>query len=300
MKQFATMIVCVAVVTACGNALAKDATASEQFDKAYKTMLAADDARDGEHNGQAVALYKQALEAYMELAKKYPSWTPGKTKFRITYCNNQIDALMKGGDNKPGGAGARGPATADAAAPAAQPPPQASAVQVTREQNAMSVDQIKKTASRLLAAGKADDARALLIDGLHMEPDNRSMRLMVGIAQCQAGMFTDAVYVLAELAKDDPSNSTTQLALAAAYVGLGKFDDATRVLQDAIGANPNLPEAHYDLAQILRVTSPADTGAIRTEYEKSLSLGGGSDKDLDALTGRSAAAPATATKTKKR
>jgi tetratricopeptide (TPR) repeat protein len=295
MKQLVTMIVCVAVVIACRNASGKDTPASEQFDKAYKTLSAADDARDSEHTGQAVTLYKQALEMYMDLAKKYPSWTPGKMKFRITYCNNQIDALMKGGD-KPANTASAGDATADATTPAGQTPPQPTARQVTREQNAMSVEQIKGTASRLLALGKTEDAKALLIEGLHLDPDNRSIRLMMGIAQCQSGMFTDAVYVLAELAKDEPSNPTTLLALGAAYFGLGRLDDAVKALKDAIELNPTVPEAHYDLAQLLRLTSPADVGAIKTEYEKSLSLGGGPDKELDALTGRSA----TATKTKKR
>jgi tetratricopeptide (TPR) repeat protein len=296
MRQLATVIVCVAVVIACRSASGEGSTASEQFDKAYKTLLAADDARDSEHNGQAVGLYKQSLEMYMDLAKKYPSWTPGKIKFRITYCNNQIDALMKAGD-KPANTAAGGGA-ADATPQVNQTPPQQTARQVTREQNAMSVEQIKGTASRLLALGKTDDAKALLIDGLHLEPDNRSIRLMIGIAQCQAGMFTDAVYVLAELAKEEPSNPSTQLALAAAYVGLGRLDDGVKALRAAIELNPNVPEAHYDLAQILRLTTPADVVTIKAEYEKSLSLGGGPDKDLDALAGRFA--PDQSTKTKKR
>jgi tetratricopeptide (TPR) repeat protein len=300
MKQLATVIFCVAVALACHNgAFGKDATGSEQFDKAYKTLLSADDARDSEHNGQAVNLYKQALEMYMDLGKKYPSWTPGVVKFRITYCNNQIDALMKMGDKPASKTDAKGNIV-DATTPAGRTPPQPTARQVTREQNAMSVEQIKGTASRLLALGKTDDAKELLIEGLHLEPDNRSIRLMIGIAQCQAGMFTDAVYVLAELVKDEPSNATAQLALASAYLGLGRLDDATKALKDAIETNPNLPEAHYDLAQLLRLTSPTDVGAVKVEYEKSLSLGGGPDKELDALTGRSATVPATATKMKKR
>lgn len=277
---------------------AKDGTAGAQFDKAYKALLAADDARDSSRSADAAKLYQQAFEQYMDLSKRYPSWQPGVVKFRIAYCNNQLESVMKATDKSPP-AQAQIPSEKADVGDAVSPESGRGKTEIPSEsvdaQNAGRIDDLLVRAKSLLAAGKSEDARALLIDGMHLQPDNRTIRLLIGIAQCQSGMFTDAVYLLAELTREDPSNPVTHVALGSACFGLGRFDDAVKEMNRALELNPKLVEAHYNMAQILKTMNPPDMDGAREHYRKALDLGGKRDKDLDALLKKTdSASPAKA------
>jgi tetratricopeptide (TPR) repeat protein len=281
---------------------ARDTSASDAFEKAYETLQSADSARDSDQVADAVKLYRQALGEYMDLSRRYPSWSSGVNKFRVAYCNNQLEALLKKGDVSPATAETNSVEAADAQSDdAGIERPQASSAAVDAQQKAANLEKIKSTAKSLLIGGDSDQARLILMGGLRAEPDSKSLRLMIGIAQCQAGMFTDAVYLLAQLVREEPSDPIAHLALGTACFGLGRMGDATKEINRALELNQNLPEAHYDMAQLMRQSSPPDMNGAKEQYQKSLDLGGKSDKELDLLLGGQGTDDgAGAAKTKKR
>ncbi len=265
---------------------ATDTSASSQFEKAYETLQSADTARDGDKVAEAVNLYREALTQYMGLSRRYPSWSSGVVKFRIAYCNNQLDALLKKVDISavPSTTNSVEAVGSEVDGSGLEKTP-LSTQGVAMEREPVNIAKIKSDAESLLESGDAEQARSVLMEGLRADPDNQSLRLMTGIVQCQAGMFTDAVYLLAQLVRESPSNTVAHLALGAACFGLGKIDDATKEVKRALELNPNLAEAHYDISQLLRLSAPPDTEGAVEQYRKSLDLGGKPDTELNLLFG---------------
>jgi Flp pilus assembly protein TadD len=294
-RLISILILCLGFCAFCDG---KEQNASSQFDDAYKALMAADDARDTNKNGEAIKLYKKALELYMSLAQTYPSLQPGVVKFRITYCNNQIESLMQRTDDKHASEPSSGAVDqSDESGRVKQANGKPTSGSSDKDTHAADVEQIKSTAKGLLLSGESEQARALLMEGVHLDPDNKTMRLMIGLAQCQGGLFTDAVYLLAELVREDPTNAQAHLALGTACFGLGRFDDAAASLKRATELDPNLAEAHYDLAQVLRMTKPPNMAGAREQYQKALKLGLKRDKELDSILVEQRSAKATGGKT---
>jgi len=287
-RLISILILCAGFCSFCHG---KEQNAEAQFDGAYKALMVADDARDANRAGEAIKLYKKALELYTGISQSYPSLQPGVVKFRITYCNNQIESLMQRTDDKhvsePSSSAFDWPdGSSKIKQPSVPPAPGSS----DKDSRGVDVEKIKATAKSLLLRGKSEEARSLLLEGMHVDPDNKTIRLMVGLAQCQGGMFTDAVYLLAELVREDPRNAQAHLALGTACFGLGRFDDAVASLKRATELDPNLVEAHYDLAQALRMTKPPDLAGAREQYRKALKLGAKRDRQLDSILGEQGSA----------
>lgn len=65
------------------------------------------------------------------------------------------------------------------------------------------------------------------------------------------GKRQDATAALQEALRLDPRNIGTKVNLAIQFSALGLYPDARRLLEEALHDNPNLPEAHYTLGQVL-------------------------------------------------
>lgn len=263
--------------------------AAEQFNETYDTLMLADKARDQENLADAVILYRHALDSYMKLAQKYPDWQPGTTRFRITYCKNQFEALLKKMEEK-----SQQNITTE------QESQQNVMMKEESRQNAGMAGQdiqpdigqdiepahlevIKSTAKLLLKEGETAEARQVLMKGLHLEPDDKTIRLLMGMLHCQANEFENAMYMLEPLVEEDPSNANARVVLGTAYFGLGRIPDAKAEMKCAVNLNPRLSEAHYNLTQILLSTTPPDLDGARYHYKKALDLGSKPDKDLNFL-----------------
>lgn len=78
---------------------------------AYVTLVKADRARNRGALNEALAAYREAQQAFQAIARKDPRWQPEVVKYRLAYCENEIEKL-----SRPGAGGATSPASAAAAA----------------------------------------------------------------------------------------------------------------------------------------------------------------------------------------
>ena len=260
--------------------------AAAAAEAAYARLTKADEAREAHEWTVAPGLYRDALAAYTELRRAYPEWQPAVIGFRITYCRNQIDKVLQLAASA--GQAAEPVETSE---PAAPPIRRAGAV---RDTMAAEVKKISTTAAGCLKAGKTAEARRMLMDGLRLDPDALGVRLLLGVAQCQAGDYGDASYVLAPLVDEYPGYAAARLALAAALLGQGKTDEAIVQTRKAIEISPNVAEAHLDMARLLLLTKPADPVSAKAAYEKAVALGAARDADLETRLNPSPPAPAAA------
>jgi len=271
-------------------------TAAGAFEQAYRLLLAADAARDRGDLFGAVNLYGDAAEAYGRLSRQYPEWQPGVVRFRTAYSKNQLESLLaKVGvpdavDTTPHVSPAdAGPGFSTDDAPLEMPLFRAES---EVEEDPLDVRDMVTAARRLTTLGETSQARSFLLEALRADPDSVEIRLLLGVVQCQAGAYEDALYLLERLVEDAPHNPDGHLLLATAMFGLGLIEDAEAALARTLELAPDSSEAHYNLAQLLLVRVPPDPGAARHHYLAALDLDAESDPGFEQRLDKSASDPA--------
>ncbi|OVE75725.1 hypothetical protein BVX97_03700 [bacterium E08(2017)] len=256
MKKTLALII-IAITTVAITITAHGATASAAFDKAHSILNQADMYRDKGSYSQAISLYGEAQTMYRNLSHKYPEWQSGVVKFRINYCNDQIENILNKLSER----------TLDKKKPAPAPAKTQSSSDSQKVQEAIS------SASKLLRYGKHMNARTHLLKAINIDPDNRTVRLLLGISQCQAGKYKDAIFILDELVTEDKTNAKAHIVLGAAYLALGDNNKAKRSTIKALKLNPNSKEANFNMAQILIDSDPPNKETAAKYYRKALQLG---------------------------
>jgi tetratricopeptide (TPR) repeat protein len=245
----------------------EEESASLQFHRAYETLIQADAARDDDRSAEAIDLYQAAADAYMLLARQYPDWQPQIVAFRIAYCSNQAQGLMRyTGRDEPDPALAPPldrPSGADTNAPA------------------VDMDDLSTVLRVLLEEGKTDDARQMAMDAMTQDPDNADIRVWLAAIQCRSGRFEDAAYLAGSVVEDMPGNAEAHLLLAAAHAGTGRLKDAEEEVRFALDLKPDLAVAHYNLAWLLVNADPPDLENARLHYVESRRNGGTPDPALE-------------------
>jgi len=244
-----------------GAAAASPAAAAEA---AYARLSKADEAREAHQWAEAARLYREALFIYTELNKQYPDWQPAVVGFRLNYCRGQIEKLTR-----LAAASAELRRDEETAAPGA-PERQADLAGLCSR------------AAGLLRAGETAAAREILLEALRLDPDAPAVRLLLGVAQCQAGEYKDAAYVLAPLVAEYPEHVGARLALAAALLGQGRAQEALDQTREALAREPNRPETHLNLARLLLRAEPPDRAAAEVHYRRATALGLARDEAFEA------------------
>jgi Flp pilus assembly protein TadD len=270
-----------------------------QFRDAHAGLVAADAARDRADYAAAVQLYRESAAEYARLSAKYPDWEPGMTRFRRSYCENQLQAaemrlerVRAEGNAAPPAAGPEpvgdepaaeeGPGAAAGANPVGDEPaagegPGASIA----EDRAEVLKQLGDTAADLIRRGKTMEARELLIRGIELNPDHLVTRMLLGIIHSMEGQHDQAVYILRGVAEECPWNARAKILLAAAYFGVGRILSAETELRKALELDSLLPEAHYNLALVLLAMDPPDRETATKSYTRSLELGAPPDPAME-------------------
>ena len=305
MKVSVTILALLTLVAAGPLAAGADTTATvpgkDQIMSAFDSMDAADQARQKKAYDEAMKLYGKALDAYMLLARDYPQWQTNLVRFRVEYCRDQLKVLLglvgntrasspAGTTPVPPMAIAPVPSTpatnAGPASPLTFRPPSTNTVapvDLADPPPGDSLQQITAKAKVLLSEGKFVKARALLMEGIGIDPDHYLVRLLLGVAQCEAGRFDDALLVLKTLAEENPSDPHIHIALAGAHLGLGDSGEAKKEVAAAIKLKPKMPAAHYNMVQVLLATNPPDIELARHRYRKALEFGARPDEAVEAL-----------------
>lgn|GEM_PF-5251789 len=137
-------------------------------------------------------------------------------------------------------------------------------------------------AIRLMKEDKILEAQEVLVNGLAKTPDDVDLKLALGILYCRQNKFAEAVRVLGPVVASDETDARACLVIGAAYTGLGKLNDAHFELAKAVGFEPDMPDAHYNLAQLLMLVKPADPKAAMGHYRQALQLGAAPDAGFEA------------------
>ena len=277
----------------------KEETAGVRFNNAYQILLNADQSLDNNNLEEALRLYREAWFIYINLSKQYPDWQPGLMKFRLIYCDNQIESLLKRGvksSDVSGAPAAQLPPSADEdkqprqiptpAPPVSTPdtlPESKNALETTTEINQSKLNEIAAESRNLIKSGNMPKARELLVKGISISPDNKTFRLLLGIVHCKQNEFENAMYLLTPLVEENPSDAYAHMTLGTAYFGLGRITEALKEMESAVKLNPNLGEAHFNLAQIQLANTRPNIESARSHYKKALELGSKPDENLNFL-----------------
>ena len=251
--------------------------AVDRFREAYELLVMGDEARDAASVDEAIRLYRDALGLYLALSRQYPDWQPDVTRFRISYCDSQIEVLLRrleadamenvGGN----GEGPADPSVPDASGEPVTEPPGGPFDEATPTGG--DIEKVRSDAKVVLTGDEPGRARLILLKGLESAPDDAGVRLLMGILHCRLGEHTQAMHLMEQLVEEQPSNAVARVVLGSAYFGVGRMEDAETQMKKAIETDAGLAEAHFDLAHILMARSPTNVEAAGLHYRKALDMG---------------------------
>lgn len=248
----------------------------EQQSEALQLMSAGDQAREAGKKDKAIDFYRVALDSYRTFAAKYPHIQPNVVAFRINHCVDGLEALGYKEKNDEADTNAVPDALVEATAEPA-PVPKTTATLAA--------------AKAYLAKGAADEARALLLSALKVEPDNRNVRLLIAVAQCQSARYDDAESILKSLLEEDPKFAQAYATLGTVDFAKGRPDQALEAFRKATELAPAMGEAYFNMAQIHLSKKPPETESAATNYLKAVTLGVKPDEKMDALFRRTSVQP---------
>ena len=237
-------------------------TAPQQFATAHSLLANADKARVDKNFVTAIELYDKSINAYTKLKNEYPDWQPAVIKFRKNHCTYHLKELLREANE--------GKIKLETGRKPKQPKP-------TQQEKSSALIKSKK----LLMQNKNEEARDLLIKTLMSDPDNKDVRLMIGIVQCRLKQYHDAIYLLETLIEEHLGDANTHVILATAYFGAGQNKDSIAQLDKALKLDSFHKEANFNMAKVLLKTTPNDTEAIAKHYIKAVELGSIRDPKLD-------------------
>ena len=135
----------------------------------------------------------------------------------------------------------------------------------------------------LLQAGENEAALATVQNARRAARDDMTLALIEGIALIRLQRYNESAALLIEIAKRNPRNAEVHATLGAAMMGAGFYDEARDMLEKAVRLDKNLPECHYNLAQLYAFIEPVSLRKARRHYRNALDLGVAPDPQLDAV-----------------
>ncbi len=135
---------------------------------------------------------------------------------------------------------------------------------------------------QLLQDGENEAALATVQNARRAARTDMNLALIEGIALIRLQRYNEAAALLIDIAKRNPRNAEVHATLGAAMMGAGFYDEARETLQMAIRLDKNLPECHYNLAQLYAFIEPVNVRLARRHYRNARDLGVTADSQLEA------------------
>lgn len=140
---------------------------------------------------------------------------------------------------------------------------------------------LKGEARRLIESGSYSNALTLLEETRQLLPDDTGVPLLMGAACCRRGDFEAALHELEPLAKGRHVSGDVWLTLGVAYLGVGNLGRSRNAFEKALERQPDLAEAHFNLAQILIRLKKPEAERARQHYVQALQQGSTRDPELE-------------------
>jgi Flp pilus assembly protein TadD len=135
---------------------------------------------------------------------------------------------------------------------------------------------------QLLQEGDNEAALATVQNARRAARTDMSLGLIEGIALIRLQRYAEAAALLIDIAKQNPRNAEVHAPLGAAMMGAGFYDEARETLQMAIRLDKNLPECHYNLAQLYAFIEPVTPAPRARHYRNARDLGVAADPQIEA------------------
>jgi len=261
-----------------------DASKAEKLvSQANIQLQAADEVWRAGNTAKAAEFYQTAAETYRQAEKLEPNMENGLIRFRISYCANQVEQIQNAAREKakpepvavthpPGltrGSDGCTPAPDDARTP------DAGQVDLRRE---------LAIAQRCITGEHPEDAVPSLVKVLRVDPQNRRALLLIATVRVQQGRYDDAIVTIEGLRDADEDEAVLLLA-SGAYCGAGRYFDALLALDKVLKKNPDLPQAHINMAYLLLEMSPEKRADAESYYKYARKLGIPRDAALEKRLG---------------
>lgn len=136
---------------------------------------------------------------------------------------------------------------------------------------------------QLLQEGENDVALATVQEARKARPTDMNLVLIESIALIRLQQYREAAAMLVDLAKNNPRNAEIHATLGAAMMGAGFYEEARETLLMAVKFDKNLPECHFNLAQLYALVDPKDLKQARKHYKQARDLGVAPDAQLDKI-----------------
>lgn len=257
--------------------------------------------------GEALRLYREALEEYEQARKRYPDIETGFITFRIDQCRRKIETLSAasppvsetletdaGTPEKPEEAAGEQENPESVATPAAPGPPSPGGTDPAPESGAESepgpaaetlpeadLEKIGLRVRVLQARRQFSRAEDVLNEALNVAPKDPRLILWLASVKLETQAYGEAADTLAML-ENDSDDECVWLLSAAAAVGQGNDFEALRALDKALRANPYSSRAYMNLARLRYRMNP---GRNREEaaayYRQALHLGARPDREFE-------------------
>lgn len=144
-------------------------------------------------------------------------------------------------------------------------------------------DATKGLSRIFLHKGEPKQALTLLNEILKKNPYESESLLLLGLGQYAMEDYGDATRTLHTLVQHHPDNSQGWNALGASFMAQEKSREARESFEQAIVLDAGMSDAHYNLAQILRIYFPEEKSLTRKHYQTAIDLGSNQDPDLEAF-----------------
>ena len=135
---------------------------------------------------------------------------------------------------------------------------------------------------QLLQKGENEVALATVREARKDAKADMNLALIEGIALIRLQSYSEAATMLIDIAKRNPRNAEVNATLGAAMMGAGFHEEARETLLLALKYDKNLPECHYNLAQLYAYVEPTNLRLARRHYQNARDFGIPADAQLEA------------------
>jgi len=291
----------------------------ELIKPANDLMSKAQEAYIGDDSKKAIALFREALEVLLKVEQEYANVVPASelspVKFRKAICETEIERVLL----EEAQASSRSIAVTDTheleqmRAERIRAAETNRVIEVTRklstkksgaevDAGAVAAD-VSKTAKKaaaelpvkvkeelewakdMILLERFDEAEVALIRVLKVETENKEARYLMALSKLEQGKPADALIVLTDLMADAPTDEAILLLAAGAYVATGAYPKAMEVLDKVMKANPQRPDAYFNMAWLLLDMRPDATADAEMYYRQSVKLGLARHRDIERRLG---------------
>jgi tetratricopeptide (TPR) repeat protein len=128
-----------------------------------------------------------------------------------------------------------------------------------------------------------DDCEKTVERALALDPEDPASLYLLGILRYRQEKLDEALDALSRSAKYNSTNAGTQNYLGCVLADKGLRSAAETAFRKALAADPEYPEAHYNLAFVYAEEKPPSLELARWHYRRALELGHGKSPELEKL-----------------